>query len=112
LLVLGLLLLKKFFSSFLHISEIHSINEYCDYFSEMIHDIGINLKSTAVCTGIRRLRYGPFDLSHALLRQDWTLENIVDNLQQNRRLLNPRTMGQCLVKEIWDESEEKKRIEG
>lgn len=50
----------------------------------LIHDIGLQLKSTAVCTGIRRLRYGHFELSHALLRKHWTLEHILDNVHQNK----------------------------
>lgn len=80
--------------------EIHCINEYCDYFMEMIHDIGINLKSTAVCTGVRRLRYGPFELSHALLRQQWTLDNIIDNLQQSAKLLVPDNLGNENIQKI------------
>lgn len=94
--------------------EIHSINEYCDYFMEMIHDIAINLKSTAVCTGIRRLRYGPFGVSHALLRQQWNLEEIVDNMKQNARLLVPDKLGESNIKEIGDivNKDTRKQIEG
>lgn len=73
-------------------AEIHSINEQCDEFARLIHDIGLQLKSTAVCTGIRRLRYGHFDTSHALLRQQWNLEDIVDNLRQNAALLVPEKL--------------------
>lgn len=79
--------------------EVHSINEHCDYFMETIHDIGLQLKSTAVCTGIRRLRYGHFDLSHALLRKHWTLEHVIDNLRHNHKLLKPEKMCTDLVME-------------
>ena len=74
------------------ISEIHSINENDLYFKEVIHDIGLKLKSTAVCTHIHRQRYGPFTLKHALLMQQWSLENILKNLNLCRRLLTPETL--------------------
>ncbi|KAL8612643.1 hypothetical protein ACOMHN_044584 [Nucella lapillus] len=73
--------------------EIHSINEQCHYFMNMVHDIGLQLKSTAVCTGVRRLRYGHFNVSHALLRQQWNLEDILSNLRQNAGMLSPRMLG-------------------
>ncbi|KAK7455916.1 hypothetical protein BaRGS_00039450, partial [Batillaria attramentaria] len=77
--------------------EIHSINEHCDYFKELIHDIGLQMKSAAVCTAIRRLRYGHFDLSRALLRKHWTLEHIIDNLRHNRSLLTPEKLSADLL---------------
>lgn len=69
--------------------EIHSINETCSYLRQLIHDLAIKLKSTAVCTGIRRLRYGHFDTERALLRQHWHLDQIVDNIRANMDLLEP-----------------------
>ncbi|GFS24219.1 tRNA pseudouridine synthase B [Elysia marginata] len=69
--------------------EIHSINETCRYFGQLIHDLAVKLKSTAVCTGIRRLRYGHFDTERALLRQQWHLDDIVDNIRGNMDLLEP-----------------------
>ncbi|KAK3763718.1 hypothetical protein RRG08_021390 [Elysia crispata] len=69
--------------------EIHSINETCQYLRQLIHDLAIKLKSTAVCTGIRRLRYGHFDTERALLRQHWHLDHIVDNIRSNMDLLEP-----------------------
>lgn len=72
--------------------EIHSINEHDQYFQEVVHDIGLKLKSTAVCTHIHRLRYGPFGLKHALLMQQWSLENIIKNLALCRKLLTPETL--------------------
>lgn len=72
--------------------EIHSINETTDYFKQLINDIGLKLKSTAVCSHIHRLRYGHFTLKQALLRQQWTLEQIVENLQQCKTLLTPEKL--------------------
>ncbi|XP_041370713.1 mitochondrial mRNA pseudouridine synthase Trub2-like [Gigantopelta aegis] len=68
--------------------EIHAINEKCTYMGHLIHDIGLQLKSGAVCTHIRRLRYGHFLLDHALLRNDWTLENILLNMRLCRPLVS------------------------
>ena len=67
-----------------------------------------------MCTGIRRLRYGHFDTSHALLRQQWNLEDIIDNLRQNASLLTPEKLaGEGTVKVISDKSEDaRKQIEG
>lgn len=69
--------------------EIHAINERTDYLRRLVHDIGLKLKSTAVCTHIHRLRYGHFTLQHALLRQQWRLEEIVKNMSYCRTLLTP-----------------------
>ena len=96
-------------------AEIHSINEQCDEFASMIHGIGLQLKSTAVCMGIRRLRYGHFDVSHALLRQQWTLGDVVDNLRHNATLLtSERLAGEANVKEIVgdDPGDGRKQLEG
>lgn len=82
--------------------EIHSINETCDYLKEIVHDMGLQMKSTAVCTGIRRLRYGHFDLSYALLRKHWTLEHIIDNLHYNRPLMAPEKLFADLVMQDTD----------
>lgn len=60
--------------------EVHCINETEGFLAELVHDIGIDLKSTAVCSQLRRTQFGPFLLQHALLRKHWTLENILNNL--------------------------------
>ncbi|XP_059158375.1 pseudouridylate synthase TRUB2, mitochondrial-like [Physella acuta] len=72
--------------------EIHSINESCEFLTQFIHDLAIKLKTSAVCTGIRRLRYGTFDLQRALLRQQWHLDPIIDNIESNLDLLTPELL--------------------
>ena len=69
-------------------SEIHAINEKCTYLGHLVHDIGLQLKSGAVCTHIRRLRYGHFTLDHALLRNRWTLRDILLNMRMCRPLVS------------------------
>lgn len=61
--------------------EVHTLYEKASYLMLLLHDLGILLKSSAVCTQVRRIRYGHFTLEHALLRKFWTLENILENIQ-------------------------------
>lgn len=67
--------------------EVSCINETGDYLKELIHSLGQKLRTTAVCTQLRCVRYGPWTLAHALLRKHWTLEHIVNNIGQSRPLL-------------------------
>lgn len=67
--------------------EIHAINEFDNYLAELINDIGIQLKSTAVCTHIHRLRYGHFTLADTLLNRDWYLEPILKNMEDCKKSL-------------------------
>ncbi|KAJ8307007.1 hypothetical protein KUTeg_015091 [Tegillarca granosa] len=72
--------------------EIHSINENSDFLKALIHDIGIKLKSTAVCSSIRRIRYGYFTLDHCLLRADWHFEQILSNIRLCKQLLTDKKL--------------------
>ncbi|XP_018584282.2 pseudouridylate synthase TRUB2, mitochondrial isoform X2 [Scleropages formosus] len=56
--------------------EVHCVNETQKYLRRLVHEIGLELRSSAVCTGVRRERDGPFKLQHALTRQHWTLPDI------------------------------------
>ncbi|KAK7070379.1 Trub2p [Halocaridina rubra] len=60
--------------------EVSCINENNYFFQDLIHKIGLQLKSNAVCTHMRCIRYGPWTLQHALLRKHWTLEHIINNI--------------------------------
>lgn len=51
------------------------------YLSKIIHDLGLRLKSSAVCPQVRRIRHGHFTVESALLRKDWKLESILDNIK-------------------------------
>ena len=48
---------------------------------KLVHEVGLELKSTAVCTQVRRIRDGFFGLDDALLRNQWDLHNIQDAIQ-------------------------------
>lgn len=57
------------------------MNEREDFLLELVHIIGIKLKTVARCNSIKCIRYGPFTLEHALLPHSWTVENFVSNVQ-------------------------------
>lgn len=69
--------------------EIHAINETCVYLMKIIHELGLELRTNAVCTKLRRIRFGQFTLEHALLFPKHTRAHfLIDNLRVNRTLLN------------------------
>ncbi|XP_073956506.1 pseudouridylate synthase TRUB2, mitochondrial [Choristoneura fumiferana] len=67
--------------------EIQSVNEYDKYFWALVHDLGVQLKTTAHCTAVQCLRQGRFDVNLALLRKHWQLEHIVDNMNACRIIM-------------------------
>lgn len=69
------------------IPEVQATNEYDKYLWTLIHDLGVQLKSSAHCTGVHCIRQGKFDLNIALLRKHWQLEHIVDNMDRCRQIL-------------------------
>lgn len=52
------------------------MHETQQYLRKIVHEIGLELKSSAVCTQVRRVRDGVFTLDDALLRSQWNLKNI------------------------------------
>ncbi|KAG8198749.1 hypothetical protein JTE90_023512 [Oedothorax gibbosus] len=67
--------------------EIHCINENEMFLAELVQQIGVYLKSCAVCTQLRRTQFGHFTLEHALLRKHWTLEYILSNITLCKNIL-------------------------
>lgn len=47
----------------------------------LVHEIGLELKTTAVCSQVRRTRDGFFTLDDALLRTQWDLHSIQDAIR-------------------------------
>lgn len=47
----------------------------------LVHEIGLELKTTAVCSHVRRMRDGFFTLDDALLRSQWNLCSIQGAIQ-------------------------------
>ncbi|XP_076232221.1 pseudouridylate synthase TRUB2, mitochondrial [Calliopsis andreniformis] len=68
--------------------EIVSINEDAMYLKTIIHDLGMQLHSTATCTQIQCIQDGLFNITHALLKKHWTLKHIMENMQMCQNILN------------------------
>lgn len=67
--------------------EVHCINEYEAYLKALINNIGTRLQSYATCTGIQCIRHSYFSLEHALLKKHWNLEEVIRNIQNNKKLI-------------------------
>lgn len=52
------------------------------YLKTLVHDLGIQLRSVAMCTQIQCFRYALFNLDLALLKKHWELGNICNNIEQ------------------------------
>lgn len=72
--------------------EVHAINEHNNYLAQLVNDIGLQLKSTAVCTHIHRLRYGIFTLDYTLLQKQWHIPDIMRNIKKCRQLVTPENV--------------------
>lgn len=68
--------------------ELHCINETGEFLAELVHDIGIDMRSNAACVQLRRTQLGPFLLPHALLRKHWTLEHVLNNVGLCKSILS------------------------
>ncbi|TWW62036.1 Mitochondrial mRNA pseudouridine synthase [Takifugu flavidus] len=62
--------------------EVQCLNDTQKYLRRIVHEIGLELRSTAVCKGVRRTRDGPFTLKDALVHQQWTAADIMQAVRQ------------------------------
>ena len=85
-------MITLYWYSLLCFPEVHCINEKGPYLAELVHDIGLKLKSTAVCTHLHRVRYGHFHLEHSLLRKHWNLQAVLHNMHECKHLLTPQKL--------------------
>ncbi|KFO31896.1 mitochondrial mRNA pseudouridine synthase TRUB2 isoform X1 [Fukomys damarensis] len=61
--------------------EVQCVNETQQQLRKLVHEIGLELKTTAICSQVRRTRDGFFTLDDALLRTQWDLNSIQDAIQ-------------------------------
>ncbi|XP_028302563.1 pseudouridylate synthase TRUB2, mitochondrial [Gouania willdenowi] len=61
--------------------EVQCINETQKYLCKVVHEIGLELRSTAMCRGVRRTRDGPFTVKDALTHHQWTAADIQQAIQ-------------------------------
>ncbi|XP_028919668.1 mitochondrial mRNA pseudouridine synthase TRUB2 isoform X1 [Ornithorhynchus anatinus] len=62
--------------------EIQCMNETQQQLRRVVHEIGLELKSTAVCTQVRRTRDGAFTVDDALPRTRWDLRSVQDAIRE------------------------------
>ena len=76
--------------------EIVSINENEMYLKTLIHDLGMQLRSTATCTQILCVQNGLFSIKHALLMKHWGIKGIVESMHMCGRIIdeNPDVLQQ------------------
>ncbi|XP_047556137.1 pseudouridylate synthase TRUB2, mitochondrial [Lutra lutra] len=61
--------------------QVQCMHETQKQLRRLVHEIGLELKTTAVCSQVRRTRDGFFTLDDALLRTHWDLDSIQDAIQ-------------------------------
>lgn len=64
------------------------MNENSKFLMELVHNLGVKLRSAAVCEGVRRIRYGYFTFDKALTHPEWSLVNILDNINTWKPYIN------------------------
>lgn len=64
------------------LTEVQCLNETQKYLRKIVHEIGLELRSTAACKGVRRTREGPFTLQDALTRHHWTASDVMEAIRQ------------------------------
>lgn len=83
--------------------EITSYAETSQYLRKLVHDIGQELKSSAIAMQVRRTHDGPFNTQHALLKKHWKLDHIAEAIKVCRPLVRrselvPRSQGREAVR--------------
>lgn len=87
--------------------EVHCVNETYTFLRDFIYKVGVSVRSSAYCTKVRRIRYGPIGLEHALVAEEWNLRKVCASIQQCYKLLLPPNMPKS---EEEEEEEEKDQI--
>lgn len=60
--------------------EVTCCNESQYFLAQLVHEIGLMLKSGAYTENIRRVKYGPFSIDECLTIADWNIQSILDNI--------------------------------
>ncbi|XP_041481696.1 mitochondrial mRNA pseudouridine synthase Trub2-like [Lytechinus variegatus] len=69
--------------------EVTTYADTAQYLRKVVHDIGQELKSSAIATQVRRTHDGPFNIDNALLKKHWKLNHIAEAIKECRRLVRP-----------------------
>lgn len=86
--------LTLLFSAF---PEAQCLNETQKYLRKVVHEVGLELRSTAVCKGVRRTRDGLFTLQDALTRDHWTPADVMRAVHNYHSMKRRRKQPQLLI---------------
>ncbi|XP_037629660.1 mitochondrial mRNA pseudouridine synthase TRUB2 [Sebastes umbrosus] len=79
--------------------EVQCLNETQKYLRKVVHEIGLELRSTAACKGVRRTRDGPFTLQDALTHHHWTASDVTQAIRQYHSSKNKKRRSPTQIKE-------------
>lgn len=63
-------------------TEVQCLNETQKYLRKVVHEIGLELRSTAMCKGVRRTRDGLFTVEDALTHHHWSAADVKEAVRQ------------------------------
>ncbi|XP_044159725.1 mitochondrial mRNA pseudouridine synthase TRUB2 [Bufo gargarizans] len=84
--------------------EIQCMHETQQYLRKLIHEIGLELRSSAACTKVRRTRDGPFTLDCALTHRHWDLNSITNAIEECRPIATEMCKEDTSM--IWENDDE------
>merc|ERR1719318_95716 len=67
---------------------VEGMNDKQAYIVRLVEEIGLKVKTVAHTSGIRCAAVGPFTSTEALLPKHITLQHVLDNISDNRKLFN------------------------
>ncbi|XP_038142297.1 mitochondrial mRNA pseudouridine synthase TRUB2 [Cyprinodon tularosa] len=88
--------------------EVQCLNETQKYLCKVVHEIGLELRSSAVCKGVRRTRDGQFTLQDALTRHQWTAADVMRAIQQYRSKKKSKKISRTRTDEVMLQTSEEK----
>ncbi|XP_061460263.1 pseudouridylate synthase TRUB2, mitochondrial isoform X1 [Rhineura floridana] len=88
--------------------EIHCLHETQQYLRKIVHEIGLEMKSVAVCTQVRRIRDGVFTVDDVLLRTQWNLQNIRNAILKSRHKVETEIQNNLVHEEASTDYEREK----
>ncbi|KAH8277677.1 hypothetical protein KR018_003473 [Drosophila ironensis] len=67
--------------------ELHTASETEEYLAALVHDMGLELRTTAHTIQLRCVRHAHFEVGDSLLRHGWHLPGIMRNLRHQQKVL-------------------------
>ncbi|XP_053354955.1 mitochondrial mRNA pseudouridine synthase TRUB2 [Clarias gariepinus] len=83
--------------------EVQCVNETQQFLRKLVHEVGLELRTNAVCTKLRRTRDGPFKMEDALTHHHWTAKDIlpaIANFRRTTRKIRKNDVYRTVVKQL------------